>query len=202
MSHLILLGDSIFDNAAYVPGEPAVIEQLGEALGAGWTAELRAVDGSVTRDVLAQLDGLPDTATHLVLSSGGNDALAQVPGLDAPARNVLEALDVLARMQASFRADYRALLARAAATGRQVRVCTIYDAVPGLPPGLKAALSLYNDVIVCEAARFGLACLDLRLVCTAPEDFSGLSPIEPSSRGGRKIARAIVEALQGVRDGG
>lgn len=202
MSHLILLGDSIFDNAAYVPGEPAVIEQLGEGLGAGWTAELRAVDGSVTREVALQFDPLPDTATHLVLSSGGNDALAQVPGLEAPARNILEALDYLARMQARFRADYQALLARAAATGRQVRVCTIYDAVPGLPPGLKAALSLFNDVIVCEAARFGLRVLDLRTICTAPEDFSAVSPIEPSSRGGQKIARTIVDALQGDRDGG
>lgn len=28
MPHIVLLGDSIFDNAADVPGEPPVIEQL------------------------------------------------------------------------------------------------------------------------------------------------------------------------------
>jgi hypothetical protein len=28
MPHIVLLGDSIFDNAAYVPGELPVIEQL------------------------------------------------------------------------------------------------------------------------------------------------------------------------------
>ena len=28
MNHVVLLGDSIFDNASYVPGKPPVIEQL------------------------------------------------------------------------------------------------------------------------------------------------------------------------------
>jgi len=28
MTHLVLLGDSIFDNAAYVAGAPAVIDQV------------------------------------------------------------------------------------------------------------------------------------------------------------------------------
>ena len=28
MRHAVLLGDSIFDNLSYVPGKPAVIEQL------------------------------------------------------------------------------------------------------------------------------------------------------------------------------
>ena len=48
MSHLILLGDSIFDNAAYVAGGPDVVQQVRARLPQGWTASLRAVDGSVT----------------------------------------------------------------------------------------------------------------------------------------------------------
>ena len=38
MSHLVLLGDSIFDNARYVPGGPAVIEQVRQSLPTGWRA--------------------------------------------------------------------------------------------------------------------------------------------------------------------
>src|SRR3712207_2336551 len=45
MSHVVLLGDSIFDNAAYVRGGPDVIRQLQGVLPAGWKATLRAVDG-------------------------------------------------------------------------------------------------------------------------------------------------------------
>ena len=45
--HVILLGDSIFDNAAYVPGGPAVIEHLRRGLPEGWKATLLGVDGSL-----------------------------------------------------------------------------------------------------------------------------------------------------------
>ena len=48
-SQLVLLGDSIFDNAAYVPGRPAVIDQVRNRLRQGWRATLLARDGSVIR---------------------------------------------------------------------------------------------------------------------------------------------------------
>lgn len=51
MRHVVLLGDSIFDNARYVPDRPPVIEQLQKALPPGWRASLLAVDGAVTEDV-------------------------------------------------------------------------------------------------------------------------------------------------------
>jgi hypothetical protein len=42
MGYVILLGDSVFDNAAYVGGGPDVIAQLREQLPAGWRATLSA----------------------------------------------------------------------------------------------------------------------------------------------------------------
>ncbi len=75
MPHIVLLGDSIFDNAAYTAGGPDVLTQLRGQLPAGWTAALAAVDGSCADDVAAQVAGAPADATHLVLSVGGNDAL-------------------------------------------------------------------------------------------------------------------------------
>ena len=75
MSHVVLLGDSIFDNARYVPGGPSVIEHLRRSLPAGWRATLLARDGAGTAEMDRQLDLLPPDATHLVVSVGGNDAL-------------------------------------------------------------------------------------------------------------------------------
>jgi len=75
MGHVVLLGDSIFDNAAYVPGGPAVIDHLTAALPHGWRETLLAVDGAGADDVATQLRSLPADATHLVVSAGGNDAL-------------------------------------------------------------------------------------------------------------------------------
>ena len=76
MAHIILLGDSIFDNLKYVQPEPDVLAQLREMLPAGWKASLRAVDGAVTNDVAGQLANLPADATHLVLSVGETICLA------------------------------------------------------------------------------------------------------------------------------
>src|SRR5262245_18935153 len=71
MSHVVLLGDSIFDNARYVPDHPAVIDQLRRGLSAGWKATLLAVDGSCLDHIPEQLGNIPDDATHLVVSVGG-----------------------------------------------------------------------------------------------------------------------------------
>ncbi|RLM52801.1 SGNH/GDSL hydrolase family protein, partial [Halobellus sp. Atlit-31R] len=70
-----------------------------------------------------------------------------------------------------------------------------YDAVPGLAPGLRAALAPFNDVILREAVLRHLPVLDLRLVCAQASDFASVSPIEPSAQGGGKIAAAIGELV-------
>ena len=51
MNHLVLLGDSIFDNAAYTSGAPDVVHQVRQRLPPGWRATLRAVDGATTESV-------------------------------------------------------------------------------------------------------------------------------------------------------
>lgn len=74
-------------------------------------------------------------------------------------------------------------------------VCAIYDAVPSLSNALKAALGLFNDMVLREAIRSGLPVLDLRVICTEAGDFSLRSPIERSSGGGYKLADRIVAAV-------
>src|SRR5437870_5637070 len=96
VSHVVLLGDSIFDNARYVPGRPPVLEQVRRGLPVGWKATLAAVDGHVVEDIARlQLPRVPADATHLVLSIGGNDALAAGGLLRQPAGTVGEALAML-----------------------------------------------------------------------------------------------------------
>ncbi|MEJ7640217.1 MAG: hypothetical protein WKF75_20190 [Singulisphaera sp.] len=92
MGHVVLLGDSIFDNAAYVGGRPAVIDQVRGGLPEGWHASLIAVDGDTTRGVYGQLERLPGDASHLFLSVGGNDALGGAAILNARAGSVADAV--------------------------------------------------------------------------------------------------------------
>ena len=105
MGHVILLGDSIFDNVSYVPGGPPVIDQLRDELPRGWQATLLAVDGAIVEDVARQLARLPDAATHLVVSAGGNDALSESAILNRPARSAAEVLGWLTDIRDTFRKD-------------------------------------------------------------------------------------------------
>lgn len=198
MPHVVLLGDSVFDNARYVPGQPDVVAQLRAALAPDGRATLAAVDGSVAADVPRQLAGLPGDATHLVISAGGNDALGASGLLDRAVGSVAEAVHALAVVQGRFHAAYRAMLEAVLARDRPTAVCTIYD--PRYPDErrrlvTRAALALFNDVITREAFARDLPVIDLRLLCNEDADFA--NPIEPSSQGGEKIAGAVRAFLLG-----
>jgi len=193
MQHIVLLGDSIFDNAAYVGNGPDVIHQLRAILPPGWQASLNAVDGAVTASVAAQLARLPADASHLVVSAGGNDALREAGVLDEEAHSVAEALEKLASIRRRFEQDYRAMLEHVLRRGLNTAVCTIYDARFPDPDRRRiaaTALTVINDVITREAFSHALSLIDLRLICDSDDDFA--NPIEPSVRGGQKIARAVA----------
>ena len=197
MRHVVLVGDSIFDNAAYVTaGEPDVVRQVRRRLPQGSKATLAAVDGGRVRDVPEQLRLLPTDATHLVVSVGDNDALSSSGFLAAPARSTAEALSGLADIGEEFERGYLAMLAGVLAHGLPAAICTVY--YPRFPDRALqrtavTALTVFNDCIIRAAFVHRLPLLDLRLICTEEGDYA--NPIEPSARGGEKIARAIVESV-------
>jgi hypothetical protein len=196
MNHAVLLGDSIFDNGVYVRPAPDVSAQLCAHLGEGWRVTLLAVDGHKTLDVLRQVRNVPDDASHIVVSAGGNDALGTSGVLQEPVRTVSEAVAKLSEAQDRFARDYQKMIESVVELGRATSVCTIYDANYPAPAGriIKAALCLFNDVISRAAFSHGLSLVDLRLVCTEADDYA--NPIEPSAAGGDKIAEVLASILQ------
>lgn len=138
---------------------------------------------------------MPIDATHFVLSVGGNDALGCLSQLGAPTANIVGALVTLSVMLATFRRNYTALLVELVALNKPLMVCTVYGDVSGLTEPLKAVLGMFNDVIVREAIRYGVPVLDLRMICTEPDDYSEKLPIAPSSHGEDKLANRLVTAV-------
>jgi hypothetical protein len=198
VKHVVLLGDSVFDNAAYVGSAPDVRRQLSAILPKDFQATLLARDGAVMADVAAQFEQLPRDATHLVVSAGGNDALRDSGVLDERARSVAEAMNKLAAVAERFGRDYGALLDAMAKRKLPAAVCTIYE--PRFPEAARrrvaaAALTLLNDRITRQAFARRFSLLDLRIICSEDSDFA--NPIEPSAQGGEKIARAIATFATG-----
>jgi lysophospholipase L1-like esterase len=195
MPHVVLLGDSIFDNAAYVRGGADVVTHLRKALPNGWASSLLAVDGAVIDGVARQLARLPAGATHLVVSAGGNDALGHSDLLDRRASSSSQVLGWLADAANGFEQRYRDMLRALLGRRLPLVLCTIYNGNLGPPVHrlATAALAVFNDVIIRLATEHALTVIELRLVCTEPSDYA--NPIEPSVAGGAKIARAVARVV-------
>ena len=200
MAYVALLGDSIFDNAAYVPDEPCVLQQVKHQLPEDYQVSLFAVDGATIQDVFPQLDRLPPDISHLVISIGGNDTLRYAQTLLYSSQNsAIQMLELVSSMRVEFEKKYQQMLAAALSKGKPVALCTIYDQCPLLDPGMSllanTALSMFNDSITRQAVQSKLPLIDLRVLCNEAADYSTVSPIEPSAVGGEKIARAIATVI-------
>ena len=196
MNHILLIGDSIFDNAAYVKKGLDVIASLRQQISPAWKASLRAVDGSLVENVREQILDLPEDTTHLIVSAGGNNAILQADILQQKAASSSEVLKMLADVGAAFEYQYSEMLQALLSLDKPIAVCTIY--YPRMPePVIQkiaiAGLTIFNDVIIRQAFFAGIPLIDLRLVCNEDADYA--NEIEPSEAGGRKIADAIVRLV-------
>jgi hypothetical protein len=196
MKNIVLLGDSVFDNKAYVGGGLDVVSHLRQQLPDGWTATLRAVDGSVLEQVRKQTLDLPDDASHLIVSAGGNNAILNADVLYMKVESSAEVFDKLAHLASTFEYHYREMLRGILSLDKPTAVCTIY--YPRIPEAFAqkiavAALSSFNDVIIRQAFLAGVPLIDLRLVCNEDSDYA--NEIEPSEAGGKKIAGAILRLI-------
>jgi len=210
--HIVLAGDSIFDNQSYVPGEPDVAQQLRYQLGDDIKVTLLAIDGDVTTGVEDQLRRLPEDTTHLFISVGGNDALGQLTELTAPVSYAGEGFLKFNSIQSSFQKKYSSMLNNALSYDIPTTVCTIYKpcfthsdssrVMTFLDYGITnetlqkisvTALTTFNDIIIEEAVNAGVPVMDLRVLYDNVEDYA--NPIEPSTTGGQKMVKVIENII-------
>ena len=198
MGHIVLLGDSILDNAPYVASGQDVTSHLRRLLPRNWDVTLRAQDGSTLANIGPQVVALPETATHLVLSCGGNDALCRIESLKESAGTIGDTLRRTNKWRQEFLSHYRRVLGSLVQTGNKVMVLTIYDPQfdeVELQQTTEAALCFYNDSITRAAFDAGVLVVDLRCLFNEPSDMA--NPIEPSETGGAKIAAVLCNICLG-----
>jgi hypothetical protein len=147
-------------------------------------------------DLSAQLPNVPADSSHLVISLGGNDALFNIDLLALPVSSTAEALALFSERTGRFESEYRTAIDKVLQCGRPTTVCTIYNGNLSDSETARLAatvLKLFNDVILRVALENRLSVIDLRLICTEPEDYA--NEIEPSGQGGLKIALAIARSV-------
>jgi lysophospholipase L1-like esterase len=203
--NIALLGDSTLDNRAYTAGGPDVRAHLERLLAGSGHATLLAVDGAMIADVRGQLERLRDAApadrpfSHLVLSVGGNDLLAEVDVLGQAAESVAQALVLVRERSEDFGRRYRSLLDEVLQVALPTVVCTVYNGAfpdPVESAAIETAMRVFDHEILAAAADRDVPVVDLRRVCDDADDY--WNPIEPNERGGAKIAAALLEGIRRV----
>ena len=214
MKHIILAGDSIFDNKPYInESDLPVIEQVRGELGQICKCTLLALDGDTTDNVVGQLQQLPQDATHLFISVGGNDALGVLQSLIEPVTSIGEAFFQFHDIRKEFKKKYFDMLSNALSYGLPTTICTVYHPCfthnelgrvsDYLGHGIDnqtmqkvtiTALSIFNDIIFEHSIKSGIPIIDLRIIFDNDADYA--NPIEPSATGGLKIAKVINHIAQ------
>lgn len=194
---IVLLGDSILDNAPYVPmGQPSVTAQFQAALDErpGWNVCRLAKDGAVMSHVArVQLHHIPADATVLLMSIGGNDGLG---ALGALRYNFFDTLYVFYK---TFQSEYEALIDHIRDTVNiPLVLCTIYQPQMGQYGWVRdtfcsLGVRFMNRVIRNVAAARGIPILDLWTVFSQRADYA--NAIEPGVPGGHKIVRNFLSLL-------
>lgn len=197
LPNIVLLGDSIFDNKTYVgPNGVDVAGNLAGMLRGQASVTLLARNGATTKTLCQQLPWIPPNAAELFVSIGGNDAMSNAWILwDDKPYTLVESLELFAQLGEEFAVEYSEAVMPLLDVGVPVTICTIYecDFPEGQQEAVRGALATFNDVIIRFALAHELPILDLRLVCTAPEDYT--ANIEPSWVGGTRIAGAIASRV-------
>jgi hypothetical protein len=146
------------------------------------------------KDLERQIARAPRDASHLVISVGGNDALMNRDLLSTRVRSSVDTLSLFADRLLDFSRRYALAIDRAMQLATPVTVRTIYEGAlePAEARIARVALMMFNDAILRTAFARRTPVIDLRFICTEAADYA--NPIEPSGRGGRKIATAIARA--------
>jgi len=197
--HVVLLGDSTIDNAAWIDG-PCVTDKVREQE----NVTMCARDGALIAAIREQVRAAPADGTHFVVSVGGNNATGATTTVLGPSVvSAEEAIVRLSRFVQGFEAEFSAAMQDVinAVADRPLVILSCYN--PCFAPmnvttvsqsAANTTVALLADAVHRIASRLGVPVIDLRRVMVNVEDFA--NAIEPSTIGGAKIAQAIVDVVR------
>ena len=189
---IVLLGDSILKNNSYVIDGKAVDNIIEErSLKNDINIELYSLaeNNSKIVDVYSQINKIPleinNKSTTIFLSSGGNDILSFYVDQHGDTNDT----GFLNTMLAAYKKLVKAIQTRMNLC--QIVLLDIYYPTSNQFTQYKPILEKWNDLIAAYARENSLGLLQISHDVTSGDDFT--LGIEPSEKGGQKIAQLILD---------
>ena len=184
---IVLLGDSILKNNSYVPDGKGVDNILQER--SDKNVESIAENNSKIVDVYSQINKIPielnNKTTTIFLSSGGNDILSFYVDQHGDTNDT----GFLNTMMAAYKKLVKSIQTRMNLC--QIVLLDIYYPTSNQFAQYKPILEKWNGLIATYAGENSLGLLQISQVVTSNDDFT--LGIEPSEKGGEKIAQSILD---------
>ena len=184
---IVLLGDSILKNNSYVKNGQSIEDILREKKGDNLYC--LALNNSTVVDVYSQIDSIPielnNENTTVFLSSGGNDILSQYVDKhdsDVSDSNVLNVIFI------AYKKMVKSLLVKMNKV--KIVLIDIYYPTSNQFSQYKPIVQEWNKMLEKYAREKSYGLIQISKSVTASDDFT-LS-IEPSEKGGEKIAHSIL----------
>jgi hypothetical protein len=183
--NIVLIGDSMLNNSTYVLGGESVPDLLSKKF-VGNTVYNFAKDGATISDCYAQLDkistDLNNSNTYVVFSCGGNNILNSRVKMDQTAINKLFT-------------EYSELVKsiKTRASNSLIYVLNLYTPTSGRYVSYHSAINQWNKLLEDNAPSLQYEIIKTSNLLVTDEDFA--YNIEPSYKGGKKIADAIYNSL-------
>lgn len=182
--HIVLIGDSILNNSAYVAKNKSVPELLKSKMKSKSTVTNVAQDGATVADLYTQLDKVPldlnSPDTSVFISAGGNDILNKKIKLNSAK---------LTKLVDNYMAFLKAL--RVKLGSAKIHVINLY--LPSNPryESYKQTVDKWNTLLNERSNTVGelYNVVDIHSKLNSAGDF--VYDIEPSETGSVKIADAI-----------
>ena len=184
---IVLLGDSILKNNSYVKNGQSIEDILREKKGDNLYC--LALNNSTIVDVYSQIDSIPlelnNENTTIFLSSGGNDILSQY--VDKHDSDVSD-IHVLNVIFIAYKKMVKSLQTKM--NKSKIVLIDIYYPTSNQFSQYKHIIQEWNNLLEKYAREKSYGLIKISKIVTASDDFT-LS-IEPSEKGGEKIARSIL----------
>lgn len=181
---IVLIGDSMLNNSAYVLANQSVPDLLSKKL-VGNTVYNFAKDGATINDCYAQLDKisteLNNSRTSIVVSCGGNNILSSRSLKPADMNNLFN--------------EYSELLKsiKTRVPNASLYVINLYTPTNSHYVSYHKAIDQWNQLLEDNKSSLQYKIINTSSLLVTDEDFT--YNIEPSEKGGKKIVEAIVNSL-------
>lgn len=181
---VVLIGDSMLNNSAYVEGNQSVPDLLSKNL-VGNTVYNFAKDGATINDCYAQLDKisteLNNSSTSIIVSCGGNNILSSRSLKTTDMNNLFN--------------QYSKLLKsiKTRVPNASVYVLNLYTPTNSHYVSYHEAIDQWNQLLEDNKSSLQYKIINTSSLLVTDEDFT--YNIEPSEKGGRKIVEAILNNI-------